>query len=64
MFGGGKTMNTAQIIRTVFEIVLVGFALWAVFHEDLFIAIEERIVSAFKRRRLKVVEGKRSRTTV
>ena len=57
-------MSTVQIIRTLFEIVLVAFALWAVFHEDLFIAFEERIASAFKRRRLKVVEGERSKTTV
>ena len=49
-------MNFAQIIRTVFEIVLIGFTLWAVFHEDIFVAFEERIVAAFKRRRLKVID--------
>lgn len=49
-------MSIAQIIRTVFEIVLISFTLWAVFHEDLFAAFEERIAASFKRKRLKVVK--------
>lgn len=57
MFGGGKTMNFSQIIRTLFEIGLAVLVIWSVFHEDIFIAIEERIVSYFKRKRLKVVSG-------
>lgn len=64
MFDGGKTMNTSQIISTVFETVLVGFAVWAVFHEDLFIAVEERIAAAFRRRRLKVVKGEHSKNMI
>ena len=50
-------MNSAQVLRTVFEIVLVGFCLWAVFHEDIFVAFEQRIFSRIKRKRLKVVRG-------
>lgn len=50
-------MNLSQIIKTGFEIVLVVFAIWAVFHEDVFIALEERIAAAFRRKRLRVVRG-------
>ncbi len=50
-------MNSSQIIRTVFEIGLVILAVWAVFHEDMFIAVEERITSAFKRRKLSVIRS-------
>ena len=48
-------MNFAQIIRTVFEMALIAFTLWAIFHEDIFVAFEERVVAMFKRRKLKVV---------
>ena len=50
-------MNTTQIIRTVFEIGLVVLAIWAVFHEDMFTVIEERIASAFRRKRFKVIRS-------
>ena len=50
-------MSFEQIVRTVFEIVFIAFTLWAVFHEELFVSFEERIVAAFKRKRLKVVKG-------
>ena len=50
-------MSFSQIVRTLFEIGLVVFAIWAVFHEDTFIAIEERLFSTVRRRRLKVVKG-------
>lgn len=55
-------MNLSQVIRTVFEIVLVVFAVWAVFHEDIFIDFEERLISGFKRRRLNVIKGASART--
>lgn len=48
-------MSLAQIIRTVFETALIIFTLWAVFHEDIFVAFEERIAATFKRRKLKVI---------
>ena len=50
-------MNLSQIIKTVFEMVLVIFAIWAVFHEDMFIALEERIAVLFKRKKLRVIHG-------
>ena len=49
-------MNLGQILRTVFEMALIGVTLWAVFHEDIFVAFEERIAAAFKRRKLKVID--------
>ncbi len=49
-------MFSALGLRTVFEIVLVGFVFWSVFNEDKFIAFEKRIASYIRRRRLKVVK--------
>ena len=57
MFGGGKTMNFTGTLLTIFEIALVAFVIWAVFHEDRFIAFEERVVAHFRRRRFKVIKG-------
>lgn len=50
-------MTSDMIIRTVFEIFLAGFTIWALFHEDRFIAFERRIIYALRRRRnIKVVK--------
>ena len=49
-------MLSALGFTTFFEIALVGFVLWAIFNEDKFIALEKRIISYIKRRRLKVVK--------
>ena len=49
-------MSSAQVIRTVIELGLVCFALWAVFHEDIFIAFEERLIASRKRKQLKLVK--------
>lgn len=57
MFGGGKTMNLGSTLLTIFEMALVAFVIWSVFHEDRFIAFEERIVARFRRRSFKVIEG-------
>ena len=57
MFGGGKIMNLQGTLLTIFEIGLVLFAIWAVFHEDRFIKFEERIAARFRRRRFKVIKG-------
>ena len=48
-------MTTAMILRTLFEIALVGFALWALFHEDRFAAAERRLFAYIRRRMLKVM---------
>ncbi len=50
-------MNFTSSLLTIFEIAMVAFVIWAVFHEDRFIAFEERIVARFRRRRFKVIEG-------
>lgn len=50
-------MNLQNTLLTFFEIALVAFAVWAVFHEDIFIEFEQRLVSRFRRRRLKVIRG-------
>lgn len=50
-------MTVAMILRTVFEIALVGFTLWALFHEDRFAAFEERIVCLIRRKGLKAVNS-------
>ncbi len=50
-------MNLQGTLLTIFEIALVAFTIWAVFHEDRFIKLEERIVANFRRRRFKVLRG-------
>lgn len=50
-------MSFSAVISTIFEVSLVLFTLWAVFHEDRFIALENRIAARFRRRRLKVIHG-------
>ena len=50
-------MNLQGTLLTIFEIDLVAFAIWAVFHEDRFVAFEEKIVSRIRRRRFKVLRG-------
>lgn len=57
MFGGGKIMNFSSTLLTIFEIALVAFTIWAVFHEDKFIKFEEKIAAQFHRRSFKVIEG-------
>ena len=52
-----KFMNLTGTLLTIFEIALVAFVIWAVFHEDRFIAFEDRIVAHFRRRKLKVIKG-------
>lgn len=50
-------MTTAMILRTLFEVFLVGFTLWALFHEDRFAALERRLIAYIRRRSLKVVNS-------
>lgn len=37
------------MIQTIFEVALVGFAVWAVFNENKFIKLEENIKVRFKK---------------
>lgn len=58
MFGKEEnTMTTTMILRTIFEILLVGFALYALFNEDKFAAIERRIFAHLRRKTFKVVSS-------
>ena len=50
-------MTTAMILRTIFEILLVGFALYALFNEDKFAAVERRIFAHLRRKTFKVVSS-------
>ncbi len=50
-------MTFVDVILTIFEIALVSFTVWAVFHEERFIAFEDRIMAKLRRNRLKVVKG-------
>lgn len=51
-------MSFADIFRTLFEAAIVLFTVWGLFHEDRFIAFEERFFARLRRRRLKVVSAK------
>ena len=42
-------MSTLHTWTTIFEVALVAFAIWSVFHEDRFIALEDKIKKVFKR---------------
>ncbi len=50
-------MNFTSTLLTIFEIAMTAFVIWAVFHEDLFVEFEERIIARFRRRRFKVIKG-------
>ena len=50
-------MDLGMIFRTIFEIALIAFALWALFHEDRFAALEQRLFARIRRRKLRVIEG-------
>ena len=53
-------MNFIDIIKTVFEFLLVAFTLWAVFNESRFIKIERKIKAFFRRRKIKAIKGNSS----
>lgn len=48
-----------MVLRSIFEILLVGFTVWAVFNEDRFAALEERLVCKIRRKALKTVSSER-----
>ena len=50
-------MNLGSTLLTIFEVALVLFTIWAVFHEDRFIAFEEKIAARIRRRKFKVIKG-------
>ncbi len=50
-------MSFVDVLLTIFEIALVSFTIWAVFHEERFIAFEDRIMARLRRNKLKVIKG-------
>lgn len=52
-------MNLSQTLITLFEIAFAAVVLWAVFHEDRFIAFEEKLFASIRRRRMRVIRGSR-----
>lgn len=57
MFGGGKTMEFTTTLRIILETAMMAFVIWAVFHEDLFVELEDRIIARIRRSRFKVIRG-------
>lgn len=47
-------MSFGMIMKSVFEVALIGFTLWALLHEDRIAGFEQRLVARFRRRRLKI----------
>ena len=43
-------------LQTIFELFLIIAVFWGIFNEHKLIAFEKRIISAIRRRRLKVVK--------
>ncbi len=56
-------MNNSDAIRTVFEMGMSIFIMWALFNEDKFARIERRIFAKIRRRRFKVINGSRVKST-
>ncbi len=50
-------MNFGQTLLTIFEIALAVGVIWAVFHEDVFVDFEERVIARIRRRSFKVIRG-------
>ncbi len=53
-------MSFGDVLLTIFEFGLVVFTIWAMLNEDRFIAFEQKIISAIRRRRLRVVKSVRT----
>ncbi|MCQ2440695.1 MAG: hypothetical protein MJ076_02205 [Clostridia bacterium] len=51
-------MNSADVLKSLFEIILVAFTIWALFHEDRFIAFEDKLFSHIRRKNLKILNSK------
>lgn len=55
-------MSLSFTFTTIFEILLVAAVFWGIFHEDRLIAFEKRLISAIRRRRLRVLKSAPART--
>lgn len=54
-------MSFADVLITVFEVVMVATVFWCIFHEDRLVAFEEKVLSAIRRKRLRVVKTEQRR---
>ena len=43
-------MSTVYIWQTIIEVAVGALIIYGIFHEDRFVAFEERIISRFKKR--------------
>ena len=50
-------MSLSYTIQSIIEIIAVGFTVWGLFHEDMFVRWENRIACNIRRKRLKVVKA-------
>ncbi len=50
-------MEFTTTLRIILETAMMAFVIWAVFHEDLFVEFEDRIIARFRRSRFKVIRG-------
>ncbi len=55
-------MALGSFLITLFEIVGVLALIWCIFHEDRLVALEEKVLSAFRRKRLHLVKTERARS--
>ena len=45
------------VIISILEVLVVGFTVWALFHEDRFADFEDRLFARIRRSKLKVVKS-------
>ena len=50
-------MTLLTALQTIFELALVAAVFWGIFNEHKLIALEKRMISNIKRRRLRVVKN-------
>ncbi len=55
-------MSVAFTLTTIFEILLVAAVFWGIFNEDKLIAFEKGLISAIRRRRLRVLKSSSANT--
>ena len=53
-------MTTGSFLITLLEIAGFIGLIWCIFHEDRLVAFEEKVFSAIKRKRLRVVHTERT----
>ena len=50
-------MAVIYTLETLIEIIAVSFVVWGLFHEDRFVAFENRLFSNIRRKKLKVINS-------